>query len=172
MVATAVHTRDRRPRRLWPIGLALVVLLVLARIFVAEPFRISGTSMAPTLRDGDRVLVDKRAYRDGLPRRGDLVVFHAPTSGDVTLKRVVGVPGDSVAIEDGVLVVNGARPVEPYTTPGAIDTVYFGPRRVRAASVFVLGDNRGDSVDSREYGLVAQRDLIGRVGARLWPPSR
>lgn len=128
--------------------------------------------MAPTLLDGDRVLVDKRAYRDALPRRGDLVVFNSPRDGEVTLKRVVGVPGDSVAIEDGVLVVNGRRPVEPYTTPEAIDTVYFGPARVRAASVFVLGDNRADSIDSRDYGLVTQDELIGRVGLRLWPLSR
>lgn len=148
-----------------------MVALVVARVFFLEPFRISGTSMTPTLRDGDRVLVDKRAYRAAPPRRGDLVVFHAPRSGDVTLKRVVGVPGDSVAIEDGILVVNGARPREPYTTPNAIDTVYFGPERVRAASVFVLGDNRADSIDSRDYGSVPRDALIGHVGLRLWSLS-
>jgi signal peptidase I len=139
---------------------------------VAEPFRIPSASMAPTLVAGDRVLVDKRAYHDDLPRRGHLVVFHEPGSGDVALKRVVGVAGDTVGLEDGVLVVNGRRPVEPYADPAAQDTVYFGPVRVRRDAIFVLGDNRGDSRDSRDFGAVAAGDLIGRVVARIWPPGR
>jgi signal peptidase I len=149
-----------------------VLALVLARGVLAEPFRIDSGSMLPTLRAGDRVLVDKRAYRGALPRRGDLVVFHAPRTGDVTLKRAVGLPGDTVAIEDGVLVVNGRRQTEPYADPDAIDSVYFGPERVPAHAVFVLGDNRADSVDSRDYGAVARDDLMGRVRVRLWPPAR
>ncbi|MEA2240630.1 MAG: signal peptidase [Solirubrobacteraceae bacterium] len=152
--------------------MAVVVLLVLARGVLAEPFRIDSGSMLPTLRAGDRVLVDKRAYRDALPRRGDLVVFHAPRTGDVTLKRAVGLPGDAVAIEDGVLVVNGGRRVEPYADPDAIDSVYFGPVRVPAGAVFVLGDNRADSIDSREFGAVSRGRLMGRVQVRLWPPVR
>jgi signal peptidase I len=147
-------------------------MLLAVKLLVAEPFRIPSGSMAPTLQAGDRVLVDKLAYRDGLPRRGHLVVFHEPRSGDVVLKRVVGVAGDMVGIEDGVLVVNGRRPVEPYADPEAQDSVYFGPVRVRRDSVFVLGDNRGDSRDSREFGPVASGDLIGRVVARIWPPGR
>lgn len=150
----------------------VVLLLVLARAFLVEPFRISSASMLPTLRSGDQVLVDKRAYSDALPRRGELVVFHAPRGGEVTLKRAVGLPGDTVGIEDGVLVVNGRRQVEPYADPEAIDSVFFGPVRVRADSVFVLGDNRADSVDSRDFGSVPGDDLIGRVGVRLWPPAR
>jgi signal peptidase I len=150
----------------------VVLALVLARGVLAEPFRIASGSMLPTLRAGDQVLVDKRAYRGALPRRGDLVVFHAPRSGDVTLKRTVGLPGDTVAIEDGVLVVNGRRQTEPYADPDAIDSVYFGPVRVRAGSVFVMGDNRADSIDSRDYGAVPRSDLMGRVAVRLWPPAR
>jgi signal peptidase I len=152
--------------------LAVVLLLVLARAVLAEPFRIDSGSMLPALRAGDEVLVDKRAYRGRLPRRGELVVFHAPRTGAVTLKRAIGLPGDTVAIEDGVLVVNGRREREPYTDPDAIDSVYFGPVRVRAGSVFVLGDNRADSIDSRDFGAVARNALMGRVLVRLWPPSR
>jgi signal peptidase I len=152
--------------------LVIVAALALARFFVAEPFRIDSGSMEPTLRAGDRVLVDKRAYRDEPPRRGDLVAFRAPRTGDVTLKRAIGLPGDTVAIEDGVLVVNGRRQSESYADPDAIDSVYFGPARVPARSVFVLGDNRADSIDSRRFGPVAQRSLIGRVEFRLWPPAR
>ena len=128
--------------------------------------------MLPTLRAGDQVLVDKRAYRDALPRRGDLVVFHAPRTGAVTLKRAIGLPGDTVAIEDGVLVLNGRRQSEPYADPEATDSVYFGPARVPAGAVFVLGDNRADSVDSRAFGAVPRGDLMGRVRVRLWPPAR
>jgi signal peptidase I len=100
------------------------------------------------------------------------VVFHAPRTGDVTLKRAVGLPGDTVAIEDGMLVVNGRRQSEPYADPDAIDSVYFGPARVPADAVFVLGDNRADSVDSRAFGAVPHSDLMGRVRVRLWPPAR
>jgi signal peptidase I len=165
--------RGRRPRRWWPAVLVVVLALVLARGLLAEPFRIDSGSMLPTLQAGDQVLVDKRAYRGGtLPRRGDLVVFHAPRTGDVTLKRAVGLPGDTVAIEDGVLVVNGRRQTEPYADPDAIDSVYFGPARVRAGTVFVMGDNRADSIDSRDYGAVPRGDLMGRVRVRLWPPAR
>jgi signal peptidase I len=170
--ATGDRARGDRPRRWWPAAAAVVLAVVLARAFVAEPFRIDSGSMLPTLRAGDQVLVDKRAYRDALPRRGDLVVFHAPRTGHVTLKRAIGLPGDTVAIEDGALVVNGRRRTEPYADPDAIDSVYFGPARVPAAGVFVLGDNRADSIDSRDFGAVSRSELIGRVRVRLWPPGR
>ncbi len=148
-----------------------MLALVAVRVFLLEPFRTDGVSMVPTLRSGDQVLVDKRAYRDALPRRRDLVVFHAP-DGAVTLKRAIGLPGDTVSIEDGVLIVNGRRQVEPYANPDAIDSVYFGPVRVRPGAVFFLGDNRLDSRDSRDFGAVARRALIGRVRGLIWPPSR
>jgi signal peptidase I len=169
--ARGARRAGRRPRRWWPLVLVVVLALVLARAFVAEPFRIASASMTPTLQAGDRVLVDKRAYRSALPRRGDLVVFREPRTGAVTLKRAVGLPGDTVAIEDGVLVVNERPQREPYADPDAIDSVYFGPVRVGPGSVFVLGDNRADSTDSRDFGAVAHDDLIGRVGMRLWPPG-
>lgn len=152
--------------------LVVVLALVVARVFFFEPFKTDGDSMLPTLRSGDQVLVDKRAYRDGLPHRGDLVVFRAPRSGEVTLKRAIGLPGDTVAIEDGVLVVNGRRKTEPYADPEAIDSVYFGPVRVRPGTVFLLGDNRLDSRDSRDFGAVTRGELIGRVRGLIWPPSR
>lgn len=169
---TDAREGDRRPRRWWPFVVVVVLALVVVRVFFFEPFKTEGVSMLPTLRSGDQVLVDKRAYRNALPRRGDLVVFHAPRSGELTLKRAIGLPGDSVAIEDGELVVNGRRRVESYADPDAIDSIYFGPVRVRAGSVFFLGDNRLDSRDSRDFGVVAQEDLVGRVRGLIWPPSR
>jgi signal peptidase I len=155
-------------------GLAVlaVALLLLLRAFVAEPFRIPSGSMEPTLRPGDSVLVSKLAYRDAGPRRGQLAVFHAPRTGELLLKRIVAVAGDTVAIEDGALYVDGRRRIEPYADPRAIDSEYFGPVRVRPGTVFVLGDNRADSIDSRAFGAVTTGSLLGRVVARIWPPGR
>jgi signal peptidase I len=161
-----------RGRALTGLLVLAFLALVLLRLFVLEPFRIPSDSMAPTLRPGDQVLVDKRAYRDADPRRGDLAVFRAPRTGEILLKRVVAVGGDTVGIEDGVLVVDGRRPREPYADPDAIDSVYFGPVRVRRGTVFVLGDNRANSEDSRDFGAIPTGRLIGRVRARIWPPAR
>jgi signal peptidase I len=172
--AAAPAARSRLRRDL-PMGLAVLVvaLLVLARTFVAEPMKIPSDSMAPTLRPGDQVLVDKLAYRGGdLPSRGDLAVFHDPRSGEILLKRVVAVAGDTVGIEDGSLVVNGRRPFEPYADQKSIDSVYFGPVNVGTGRFFVLGDNRANSVDSRSFGSVPADRLVGRVLTRFWPVSR
>jgi signal peptidase I len=162
----------RRGAILAGLALAALALALVLRAFVAEPFRIPSGSMEPTLRPGDSVLVSKLAYRDGAPRRGQLAVFHAPRTGELLLKRIVAVAGDTVAIEDGALYVDGRRRVESYADPRAIDSEYFGPVGVRPGRVFVLGDNRADSVDSRDFGAVTTRSLLGRVVARIWPPGR
>jgi signal peptidase I len=164
--------RTARRRALFAVLAAAALVLVGLRLFALEPFRIPSDSMAPTLLPGDRVLVDKRAYRGGGARRGDLAVFRAPRTGEILLKRIVALAGDTVGIEDGVLVVDGRRPPEPYADPEAIDSVYFGPVRVPAGAVFVLGDNRANSEDSRQFGAVPTSRLIGRVRARIWPPGR
>ena len=170
--AAALVAGRRRPSAL-VIGAALIVALIVVRVFVAEPFRIPSQSMAPTLEPGDQALVDKLSYRaSSAPRRGDLVVFHEPGTGDLLLKRVVAVGGDTVGIEDGILVVDGKRPREAYTDTKAIDSVYFGPVKVRPGTVFVLGDNRANSVDSRNFGAVPTSSIIGRAVARVWPPGR
>ena len=157
-----------RGARLAVLAVAVVGAVLALRAFVVEPFAIPSESMAPTLRPGDRVLVDKLAS----VHRGDLVVFHAPRSRTIELKRVVAVGGDTVAIEDGVLLVDGRRRAEPYADARAIDSVYFGPVRVPRGSLFVLGDNRANSADSRAFGALPARDVIGRARARVWPPAR
>jgi len=150
-----------------------VVVLLLVRAFVAEPFQIPSTSMVPTLAPGEHVLADKLAYRLHGPRRGDLVVFRRPQTNEVLLKRVVAVAGQRVGIADGVLVVDGRRPAEPYVhDKRLLDSQYFGPVTVPRGSIFVLGDRRSDSIDSRRFGAVPVDDVIGRVDARIWPPSR
>ena len=165
----AEATRRRRPSGV-AVGFALIAALVLVRIFVAEPFRIPSQSMEPTLRPGDQTLVNKLS--GDAPDRGDLVAFHAPRTGEILLKRVVAVGGDTVGLEDGVLVVDGRQVREPYADPKAIDSVYFGPVKVRPGTIFVMGDNRANSDDSRDFGAVPTDRIIGRAVARVWPPSR
>jgi signal peptidase I len=158
--------RLNRRRRLVAQLVALGCVVALGH-FAAEPMRVSSTSMVPTFRSGDEVLVDKLAYREDQPRRGDLVVFDR--SPDRLLKRVVAIPGDEVGIEDGVLVVNGRPVEEPAVDRRQVDGSYFGPAQVPAGTVFVLGDNRANSVDSRTIGPVPVTDLVGRIVLRLWP---
>jgi signal peptidase I len=162
-------TRRRRPSGV-AVGVGLIAVLVLVRIFVAEPFRIPSQSMEPTLKPGDQALVVKRAGHD--PERGQLVAFHSPRGGEILLKRVVAVGGDTVGLEDGVLVVNGRKVAEPFVNHKAIDSVYFGPVRVKPGSFFAMGDNRSNSEDSRDFGAVRDSSIIGRAVARVWPPSR
>jgi signal peptidase I len=150
-------------------GIALVLLL---RAFVAEPFAVPSASMMPTLRPGDHVVVDKLAYRFGEPRRRDLIVFHQPQGGDeLLLKRIVAVGGQLVGIEDGVLYVDRHPVREPFVDRRLVDSVYFGPVRVPRNAVFVMGDRREDSIDSRTFGAVPRALIVGRVDLRIWPPD-
>jgi signal peptidase I len=136
------------------------------RALVAEPFSIPSASMAPTLQAGDRVIADKLAYRFGAPRPGDLAVLEAP-DGEVLAKRIVAVGGQRVEIRDGVLFVDRIPRREPYVDHEMVDGFFFGPARVPSGSVFVLGDNRGNSEDSRDFGAVPREHLIGRVALRI-----
>ena len=127
------------------LALSLALVFGVVRPFGAEAFRVSSESMAPTLRAF-------RGVGDG-----------------VMIKRAVGLPGDTVAVRDGVLHVNGGRVAEPYVNYELNDSNYFGPERVPEGSVFVMGDHRENSRDSREFGPVRREDLIGRVLLRVWP---
>jgi signal peptidase I len=152
-------------------GRLTAVLLVAAALAVVDvrssvvgPVRVTGDSMSPTLHNGAVVLVDKRDRR---PERGDIITFDAPDDGAPTVKRVVGVGGDVVAVEDAILRVNGSVVDEPYVDHESIDALYYGPVTVPAGSLLVLGDQRAGSIDSREYGAVPSEAVTGRVLARL-----
>lgn len=168
----------QRPRRRRSSLLLVLVLLAAAAVVVARPlavetFRITTGSMVPTLRAGDRVLVDRLTYDLDDVRRGDVVAFEDPDSpGAVAIKRVVALPGDTVAIRAGSLVVDGVRQREAYLGPGLSGSDFFGPTEVPAGHLFVLGDNRPRSVDSRFTGAIPAGALVGRVVVRVWPPGR
>jgi signal peptidase I len=123
--------------------------------------------MAPTLHRDEKVLLDKLTPRLGRMHHGDLVAFASPQDGELVIKRVVGLGGDTVEIRDAVLFVNGRHVLERDVDLAAFDATYFGPVSVPAGELFVLGDNRVGSVDSRAYGGVPVRAVTGRVVWRL-----
>jgi signal peptidase I len=142
---------------------AMAVAVVLLRAVVVQTVRIGSDSMAPTLRRGDTAVLDKITLRVRDPRRADLVAFRSPQDGQLTVKRVVGVAGDVVELRDAVLYVNGARADEPQVDLVADDATWFGPVTVPAGTVFLMGDNRADSIDSRAYGAVPVDEVVGRA---------
>ena len=156
---TRRRPRARVPGWLLTAGLVLAALVVV-RAYVLTPVSVHGVSMEPTVHDGTALVV--RWTDPGQLRRGELVVFRDP-QGTLALKRVVGVAGDDVAIRDAVLEVDGRPVPEPYVDESRIDGTYFGPVHVPAGTVFVMGDNRAPSIDSRIYGPIAFNRVLGRV---------
>jgi signal peptidase I len=177
VAATAAPARATRVRAwgraVWELlhDLSVAVLFCFFLItFVAQAFRVQGTSMEPLLRDGDRILVNKLAYRLGDIERGDVVVFWYPRDPSVSfIKRVVGRPGDRVEIRSGRLFVNGVEASEDYLHEGFTDHDTHPPTDVPRGYYFVLGDHRRSSNDSRTWGVVPERYIYGRAAARFWP---
>jgi signal peptidase I len=131
--------------------------------------------MVPTLKVGDRVLVNKLSYDLHDPRRGDIVVFHAPKSAQTAdikdlVKRIVGLPGETIEGKSGRVYINGRLLSEPYL-PAGVRSRDFGPVKVPPDAYFMLGDNRQFSKDSIYFGAIKRDKLIGRVFLRIWPPS-
>lgn len=181
-------------------GLLLTALAVavLVKTFLVQPFYIPSESMLPTIEINDRVMVNKLAYRFGEPERGDIVVFLNPSLSDEELeetipeavirsileavgvrtrgeddliKRVVGLEGQTVAIRDGYLEIDGVPYEEPYLPPG-ITMGDFAPVTVPPDHVFVMGDNRNSSLDGRRFGPVPIDEIVGEAMLRIWPLDR
>ena len=142
-------------------------LMVTIHVFVIQVSVVRGNSMEPALHDGDRLVVDRVSYNLGGVERGDVVVLRYPRNPDVDfVKRIVGVPGDRIAMFDGVLHVNGDVADDYGCIP---DHATLPETVVPDEHFFVLGDNRPISCDSREFGLVAEHLLKGKVRVRFWP---
>jgi signal peptidase I len=145
-----------------------VLALLIAAFFIRLP-QVSGLSMEPHIRSGEYVLINTFAYRLGHPRRGEIVAFrHEGDARAVFIKRVIGLPGDRIQIIHGQVYLNSAKLDEPYVEH--TDDRSFGKTTVPPASVYVLGDNRAESEDSRFFGSVGDDRLIGRALAGIWPP--
>jgi signal peptidase I len=192
--------RRRRPwyREVAAVILVAVLLALLIKTFVVQAFYIPSPSMHPTLVENDRVLVDRISYRFHPPERGDVIVFQDPhprpshqnavaaflhwlgqglglsqVGRDKDfIKRVIGLPGDTVEMNRGQVFVNGTALREPYLSPNR-DMAAYGPYVVPAGNLFVLGDNRTDSDDSRgSLGFIPTDKVVGRAFILIWPPSR
>src|SRR5881275_3135866 len=168
-----VWTRDL----LIAIGLALIII-----VFLYQPVKVEGTSMAPLLSDQERIFINKFVYRFEPIQRGDVVVFWYPLDRSKSfIKRVVGLPGETVEIRRGALYVDGKNIPEPYVPPQYEDNSDFAPKTVPENSFFVLGDHRISSNDSRVFGPVPSQFIYGRavfatgpwiISARSKPPKR
>lgn len=157
--------------------IALVVAF-LVRAFVAEPRYIPSDSMLPTLEVGDRIAVEKVSYRFHPPRTGDVVVFRPPQqlqrigygNDQAFIKRVIGVPGQTIAVQAGRVFVDGQPLTESYIAePPAYQ---FDPITVPEDRLFVMGDNRNNSNDSHIWGFLPSKNVIGRARVRFWPFGR
>jgi signal peptidase I len=147
--------------------LILAVVLFVGINMVSARVRVEGTSMRPTLEDGEFVLVNRLSYRFGEMARGDIIVFHFPMNPKEDLiKRIIGLPGDTVQIQNGQVSVNGVTLNEPYI---AAAPNYNGTWQVEKNMVFVLGDNRNNSSDSHEWGLLPIEKVVGKAILIYWP---
>ena len=144
-------------------------------LFVAQPHKVSGSSMYPNFHDGDYIITNKISYRFNPPERGDIVVFKNPKDQSQDfIKRIVGVPGDKVKVEKGLVFLNGKVLKEPYisseiTTEGGAFLADGNEVTVPSDHYLVLGDNRNRSSDSREWGYITKEEIIGKVILRYWP---
>ncbi|MGD2057997.1 MAG: signal peptidase I [Anaerolineales bacterium] len=144
-------------------------LLFLAVNLLTARIRVEGISMEPNLHEGQFVIVSRLAYRWDIPQRGDIIVFRYPLSPDRRfIKRVIGLPGDTVSIQSGEVFVNGQELDEPYL---AVTPRYSGEWTINENEVFVLGDNRNNSSDSQNWGTLPLENIIGKAFLIYWPPT-
>lgn len=178
-------TRESR-QGLWTESLRLVrdifliiVVFVLFGVFVVQPVVVEGTSMLPQLHDGERLLVNKLVYYKikgvswGHLERGDIVVFWYPNDPDKSfVKRIIGLPGETVEVRDGAVFINGSELQEEYLDAGRNQVLRpMAPKKVAEHYYFVMGDNRDNSSDSREWGFVPEKYIYGKAFFRYWKPS-
>lgn len=149
-----------------------VVIAIVVILFLYQPVKVEGTSMMPSLVDQERIFINKFVYRFGFGdiQRGDMVVFHYPTDPSKSyIKRVIGLPGDTVAIEDGVVFVNGRRLDETYVPDEYRDRQTLPLTKVPSDHYYVLGDHRTSSNDSRSWGPVERQYIYGKAVFVYWP---
>lgn len=165
---------------------ALLIAFILAfivRTYLFSPIVVDGPSMLPTLHNQDKMIVNKFTYRINEPKRFDIVVFHATSQKDF-IKRVIGLPGEHVKMEDGILYIDGQEVSEPFFEANEINHEYFitrdfdlkdipgGYEEIPEGYVFVLGDNRNNSTDSRTIGLISTDEIVGKANLIFWPYNR
>lgn len=143
-----------------------IILVIIVRTFFISSYVVDGPSMLPTLENGDKLIVNKIGYKLGDVKRSDVIVFHANENEDY-VKRIIGLPGDTVVCQEDQLYINGELIEEPYLE----DYEVTGDFNVSVpdGKLFVLGDNREDSWDSRHFGFIDMEQVVGKVNLRYWP---
>lgn len=154
---------------------SIVVALILALIirqFAFQTSEVLSGSMIPTLLVKDRVIINKLVYKYyGKMQRGDVVLFRSPISPQDFIKRLIGLPGETIKIRGGIVLIDG-KAIDQSKWPIVWDNSNFGPYNIPANSYFFLGDNRPDSYDSRFWGAVSKNRIIGKAELLIWPPWR
>lgn len=163
---------------IWEIAeVFLVALIAVAAIkyFLIQPFIVNGASMEPNFSSGDYLLIDELSYRFREPQRGDVVVFKSPQDPSVYfIKRIIGLPKETVEVNGNIIKINGKVLKEPYLS-NSISSEWsgtYGPKTLGDDQYFVVGDNRMNSFDSRYWGPLSRKAIIGLVKLRLWPVSQ
>ncbi|MCG2624600.1 signal peptidase I [Arthrobacter sp. I2-34] len=159
----AATGRTRRDRAVLAAAAAVLLGLLAVRLWILEPVAVASDSMAPTLENGSLVFVFKPGPVVSGVHAGDLVVFRSPADGTPVIKRVVAVGGQQLEVQDAVLYVNSVRMHEPFVDPATIDGTYYPVTEVPPGTVFVMGDNRERSIDSRDYGPIPLEAIEGLV---------
>lgn len=149
-----------------------VILAILIRIFLCEPFYIPSYSMSPILKPNDKILVNKLVYRIWEPSRGDIIVFKFPLDEKQHyIKRIIGLPGETIEGKGNKIIINDQTIKEDYLTQD-LEFDDFGPYQVGAGEYYVLGDQRDDSEDSRYWGPLARKKIQGKAFIIYWPMKR
>jgi signal peptidase I len=161
----------RRELRNWTRDLAIALVLALfIIIFLYRPVKVEGTSMAPLLSDQERIFINQFVYHFEPIDRGDVVVFWYPLDRTKSfIKRVIGLPGETVEIRAGRLFINGKEWMEPYVPPSYLDGSSYGPKVIPQDEFFVMGDHRDSSNDSRVFGSVPRQYIYGKAVFAYWP---
>ena len=154
--------------------LALTALVYLAVSNSVQYTPINGPSMQPGLRSEQGVIVNKLAYKFGAPSRGDVIVFHTPViPSEEYIKRIIAIPGDTITLTDTTITVNGVELKESYVNPADTGPNENGqvipPTKLGPGQYWVMGDNRGDSIDSRAFGAVPRQNIVGKAEMVIWP---